>query len=205
MDSSSDPAEAFLELRHQYLHMFEDWAGGKGGLSYDQYTKSVGYNAPERVVELAIPFLSKDKPILDVGAGTGKVGKILSEQGFVVDGFDYSKNMLNRAQGKGYRNLWHLSIEDVIKFGTPIEENYGAIVSAGVFGDFTFAGFLEYLLQRIPVDVVSIGGEPKDWSIKGFVRSMETNNFHVKRDMMETCYIRPNGERILYRYVVAIR
>lgn len=69
----------------------------------------MGYVAPVLATD-ALQRYAEDrhKPILDVGCGTGIVGDILHRHGYrLIDGLDYSKDMLSKASEKGvYRIVY---------------------------------------------------------------------------------------------------
>ncbi len=69
--------------------------------------------------------------ILDVGCGTGLVGRHLAEAGYtIVDGLDLSVQMLEIARSRPYRRLHCASLSA----GLPFDDGaYGAALCVGVF------------------------------------------------------------------------
>jgi SAM-dependent methyltransferase len=123
---------------------------------YETAVDQFRYTAPRTLALLGRPFLRKGKPILDLGAGTGKVGESLVRAGFTVDGIDFSPEMLKKAKERGYRNTI------VARLGgnpPPVTEEYDALLSVGLFGDFLHYSHLLEILEatRYP-RVVAIAG-----------------------------------------------
>jgi len=91
-----------------------------------------GYVTPGRCAKaLDEAGADKAKPVLDIGCGSGLSGLALKTQGFtVIDGTDYSEEMLEQARPKGiYRTLWQGDLTDPDPERT---ETYDAVVAAGV-------------------------------------------------------------------------
>lgn len=111
-----------LKLLYRY------WAS-----TYDRVLGSFGYKAPDFAAEALREVLGDlDRPILDVGCGTGLTAKAARAQGATtLDGLDFSLDMLRQARGKGlYR---HLVAADVTK-PLPFREGaYPAMISSGLF------------------------------------------------------------------------
>ncbi|MXQ07198.1 methyltransferase domain-containing protein [Alphaproteobacteria bacterium GH1-50] len=77
--------------------------------SYDADVASWGYATPARLaLALRQSGANVEKPVLDVGCGTGLCGMALRAVGFdVIDGTDISPEMLARAEARGvYRQVW---------------------------------------------------------------------------------------------------
>lgn len=86
---------------------YDKWAE-----EYDKDMISYNYQAPVIAVrafsENAQKYaISKDAKVIDIGAGTGKIGELLSKEGYTnIDGLDISPDMLEVAKGKGcYKSL----------------------------------------------------------------------------------------------------
>ncbi|MGB5559841.1 MAG: methyltransferase domain-containing protein [Paracoccaceae bacterium] len=98
---------------------------------YDSdFVLGLGYSYPATVAriygDLATP---EDKPVADIGCGTGLVGAELG--GVAVDGMDISPEMLEIARGRGaYRALYEVDLTGDL---SALAANYGAVVSAGTF------------------------------------------------------------------------
>jgi SAM-dependent methyltransferase len=99
--------------------------------SYDEgFAAALGYVYPR---EVARAFLAAagagDRPVLDIGAGTGLVAEHL--RGLAVDGIDISAEMLAKAGAKGlYRAR---IVADLTRPLAIPDAAYGGFVSAGTF------------------------------------------------------------------------
>jgi predicted TPR repeat methyltransferase len=130
--------------------VYEDWAP-----KYEQnMQQDYGYIAPQIAVQaLARHCADRDTRILDLGCGTGLVGKELAGHGFrQIDGLDISPKMLDEARAKGiYGDLMIGDMTEPFDLGGRV---YGAAIGVGCFG----GGHLgpEHLLGMI--DSVAPGG-----------------------------------------------
>ncbi|MGK7875760.1 MAG: class I SAM-dependent methyltransferase [Xenococcaceae cyanobacterium] len=101
----------------------------------DEYDRDVegefGYIGPLRVVETLVQYLPKEAKILDAGAGTGLVGKVLHQQGYSnVEGMDISAGMLEKAAQKNVYTALHQKVMgEPLGFAT---DSFDGIVSVGV-------------------------------------------------------------------------
>jgi len=111
------------------IKLYNDWAK-----SYDKdFVKKSNYLSPLKISN----FFKKhstinDKPILDIGAGTGLIGKYLNKNNNKnIIGIDISSAMLKKAElKKCYSSLIAADVTKKI----PLENNsIGAVVSAGTF------------------------------------------------------------------------
>jgi predicted TPR repeat methyltransferase len=108
--------------------LYRDWAE-----TYDSdFVEAQDYAYPERVAAVYADRADLDAPVLDVGAGTGAVGRALAAAGCgVIDGLDIAPEMLDVARRKGgYRALIEADLTEPL----PIDAGaYGGAVSAGTF------------------------------------------------------------------------
>jgi len=101
--------------------------------SYDQeFAQGLGYVLPDAVADT---YQSRakpsDTPIVDIGCGTGLLGKALNSTDLVVDGFDISDAMLAHSRATGiYRDLLNIDVTGSIG---DYRNEYGAILSSGTF------------------------------------------------------------------------
>jgi SAM-dependent methyltransferase len=113
----------------ELMEAYRDWAD-----SYDSdLLEELGYVAPAIACDALKRYVKeKDSRILDVGCGTGIVGAMLHRDGYrVIDGIDYSPEMLKEAQEKGiYQRLIHADVRE--KLDIP-DGSYDAIISVGTF------------------------------------------------------------------------
>jgi predicted TPR repeat methyltransferase len=126
---SPGPGDAYaLRTPEDSRRLYRDWAE-----TYDaEFVEARRYAYPERVAAVYADRADPSAPVLDVGAGTGAVGRALVEAGCAaVDGLDISPEMLAVAARKGgYRAL----IEADLTQPLPIDAGaYGGAVSAGTF------------------------------------------------------------------------
>ena len=142
--------------------IYEDWA-----LTYEEnLQEDYGYIAPSIAADEFVRHCDdRDPRILDLGCGTGLVGKELFSRGFrTIDGLDYSPGMLAEADKKGiYGNLL---VGDMTQ---PLEldgHSYDAAIAVGCFGgghlgpqhlegiirSVTSNGLLVFYINGIPYD-----------------------------------------------------
>ena len=93
----------------------------------------MGFTGSARIADLlasALPDL--DQPVVDLGCGTGAVGRRLAQLGVTrLDGVDLSPEMLTIAARTGaYR---HLTVGDLNNLPQALNATYAATVSAGAF------------------------------------------------------------------------
>jgi ubiquinone/menaquinone biosynthesis C-methylase UbiE len=103
---------------------------------YDDICDFESYRAPEVAVDGFVGLaLDKSIRILDVGAGKGRIGRLLKNLGYKnVDAIDGTPAMLNVAKSNGlYKNYIHCLIHKDTKL--PIEDNtYDATIASGAMG-----------------------------------------------------------------------
>ncbi|MBL6856478.1 MAG: methyltransferase domain-containing protein [Rhodobacteraceae bacterium] len=110
--------------------LYDEWA-----VNYDRdLIEKYGYLAPKITVNRFNAFLpNRESSIVDVGCGTGLVGKELANQGFSnIDGYDISPEMLKIALlSKVYKKLKEI---DLNKRSKQITNPYDALICVGSFG-----------------------------------------------------------------------
>ena len=107
---------------------------------YDQWAKTYendldrdfGWYGPLRAVEAGVRFISKDARILDAGAGTGLVGKLLADQGYAnLVAMDLSEGMLAEARKKNvYKDLHQMVMGETLGFPS---DSFDAVFGVGIF------------------------------------------------------------------------
>lgn len=146
---SIDPAEHY-----------DSWAA-----SYDKdLLEDYGYSAPRIASEaLAVILPDRNAVILDVGCGTGLVGKELARYGFTrFIGVDVSPGMLAEAGKTGlYERLVRVDAEAE---GPGAPDAHDAVISVGSFGlghmgPDAMAGLVKCAKQGAPV-VIFMNAEP---------------------------------------------
>ena len=105
--------------------VYSDWAE-----SYERsLVAEMGYVAPRRIADLYLENSTDKSAVLDIGAGTGLLGRYL--EGLTVDAIDITPAMLDIAREKCiYREL---IIGDLKAKLAIDDEMYGGIVSCGTF------------------------------------------------------------------------
>ena len=100
--------------------------------SYDEdLDKDFGWLGPALALEACKKYVSTNARILDAGAGTGLVGKALSDAGYGnLTAIDMSPGMLEEARSKGvYRDLRRMVLGEKLDFP---DDSFDAVVSIGV-------------------------------------------------------------------------
>lgn len=184
---------------------FDDWAKGEGDddPDYDTYTRMREYRAPQRLVELALPYFGRAN-VLDVGAGTGQVGAILSAKGFTVDGIDFSSGMLEKAKNSGYRQLVQGDITRQVDI-EKMSKRYKNVISVGVFGDYQdpiWLLFLESILRER--STLAIAGKADDLN-DNLEDTLAHMSFEIRERHLEFGHKFSDETDIEYLYVVATR
>jgi predicted TPR repeat methyltransferase len=101
--------------------------------SYDtDFANALGWNYPKAIAETYLnQAMTTDRPIADIGCGTGLVAEALDCASDDIDGIDISEEMLAMAKEKG---LYRSTIKaDLTSSLDAIKNDYGAVVSAGTF------------------------------------------------------------------------
>lgn len=115
--------------KEELRDVYSEWAD-----KYDHdLLNEMGYKAPVAAGRMLQDYL-KDKAarVLDAGCGTGIVGELLHQDGYLnIEGLDYSEQMLEKAREKAvYKNL---SQGDLMGRLDIAENTYDAIISVGTF------------------------------------------------------------------------
>ena len=97
----------------------------------DDLNRDYGWLGPALTLEACKQYVPTDSGILDAGAGTGLVGKVLSQEGYSnITAIDMSPGMLEEARSKGvYRNLHRMVLGERLDFS---DNSFDAVVSIGV-------------------------------------------------------------------------
>jgi predicted TPR repeat methyltransferase len=109
--------------------LYGEWAS-----TYDaDVFADLGFTGSARIADLLAGVLpDPNQPVVDLGCGTGAVGRRLVELGVTtVDGVDLSPEMLAVAESTGaYRRLTASDLNDL---PTDLNARYAASISAGTF------------------------------------------------------------------------
>jgi len=94
------------------------------------FVAETGYVYPREIARLFLAEAGpEDRPVLDVGAGTGLVAEALGDP--TIDGLDISPEMLAKAEAKGlYRKRIVADLTGTLDIP---DGHYGGLVSAGTF------------------------------------------------------------------------
>ena len=108
---------------------FDAWAE----LYDDDVSTLLDWQGPVQAVKATMRHVPQTARILDAGAGTGLVGKILAENGYTdIVAVDLSQNMLELAEAKGvYRALLKADLTERQKF---VSGSFDAVMSVGTSG-----------------------------------------------------------------------
>ena len=110
------------------MNVYQEWAA-----DYDDDNDNLlgTVSQPMSVQILQEYVKNKELKIIDVGCGTGLVGRELERAGFVnFDGIDISKEMIDIAKRRGYSNLFIGSLNNKLPF---TDGEYDAALCVGVF------------------------------------------------------------------------
>jgi predicted TPR repeat methyltransferase len=108
--------------------------------NYEQVYITAGWHDPMKCAELAGEYLrdtTQTARVLDMGCGTGLVGKYLHEYGFrSIVGLDASSGMLAKAAEKGvYSELEELFLGRPDTFPNKHHNAYDAITASGILAE----------------------------------------------------------------------
>jgi SAM-dependent methyltransferase len=106
---------------------YDEWAKTYEG----DLDRDFGWYGPLYAVEAFARFVPKGARILDAGAGTGLVGKLLIEQGYDnLVAMDISNGMLDEARKKNaYREFHQMVMGEKLDFPS---DSFDAVVTVGV-------------------------------------------------------------------------
>ena len=113
---------------HKLKKVYRDWAEK---YDYDNDHVLGTVSQPKSVALLSTRLKDKSVKIIDIGCGTGLVGKNLKAEGFLYfDGIDISEDMLSIAKSRGYTNLFLGSLNKQLPVLT---DSYDCAMCIGVF------------------------------------------------------------------------
>lgn len=123
---------------------------------FTSHLSKLEYRAPDILVSAAKNHLPHPwSHVLDLGCGTGLVGKSLKGYAQRVDGVDLAAGMVSHAQASGYyHQVWQADLHEALSQAQATGTRYDLIVSADVF---IYVGALERMFQLVQ-QVLSIGG-----------------------------------------------
>ncbi|MCG8512403.1 MAG: class I SAM-dependent methyltransferase [Rhodospirillales bacterium] len=116
------------KTKDEVVDLYGEWAE-----TYDDELENNYYVAPERGAGVFAEHVAdREARIIDVGCGTGLVGRVLAARGFAaIDGLDISAEMLSQARRKGgYDKLFEADLTGPIDVA---DATYDAAISVGTF------------------------------------------------------------------------
>ncbi len=126
---SSFYERAYTIEEHETKDFYSAWAA-----TYDEeLVEGRAYAMPARCrAAFDAHVVDRRTPVIDLGCGTGLLGRELAELGFeTIDGIDYSPEMIERAHATGiYRDLWSADLNEPLDI---VDGAYGAAAAMGVF------------------------------------------------------------------------
>lgn len=129
--------------------LYRNWAA-----TYDEEISANGYASPVRTAEALVKCGAPlNKPVLDIGCGSGVSGLFLCDAGFTeLHGSDFSPEMLALAKDKGlYQNLHQADLRDPFEF---VIEPFPVIAAIGVLAP----GHAGPEVLETVVDLLTVGG-----------------------------------------------
>ena len=136
------PVNFAVELFDSYADRFEKHLVG-----------DLKYNSPEVMLKMLSGHLTKKLEILDIGCGTGLVGKLLKPHASKLVGVDLSKKMLEKAKlACDYDGLIEADIDQFLQ---GCDEKFDLVVAADVF---IYIGELASIFQSLS-RIIQKGGK----------------------------------------------
>jgi predicted TPR repeat methyltransferase len=137
---------------------------------YDDTLAAWQYRAPEDACDLLAPYLAEGARVLDVGCGTGLLGRALMQRGALqVDGIDISDASLRHAEERGcYARLIRHDLQ-VLPLPVP-EDAYDAAAAVGVMSYIADApALMRDLCRAVRRDgVITFTQRTDFWQERGF-------------------------------------
>jgi len=159
---SSTDLDALIEKlvnassREEKLEAYKAWA-----TRYDKDLDSKGYIAPELSISCLLPHVpDKHSLIYDAGCGTGRVGVLLSKEGYSnLIGADFSAEMLEVAEAANcYRELQSADYTQAIELD---DNSVDAAISVGVYSQEFKELFIKELTRIVkPRGVIVLSCRP---------------------------------------------
>ncbi|MFM8620618.1 MAG: class I SAM-dependent DNA methyltransferase [Candidatus Nanopelagicaceae bacterium] len=118
-----------LKTPEDNKQLYSKWAA-----TYEtDFVAKQGYKHPQVISEFFHQYVPEVRKVIDIGTGTGLVGKFLKElrPQIELDGIDISPEMLAEASKKGiYRNLYERDLTIPVM---DIDAPYDALITIGTF------------------------------------------------------------------------
>ena len=180
---------------------YNEWAR-----EYDaDLDEEFGWVGPKRAVDSFIQYVAEDARILDAGAGTGLVGKILAERGYSnLVAMDLSLGMLEEARKKNsYREFHQMVMGEPLDYTT---DSFDAVISIGVLtvGHAPASSFDELIRIVKPGGHIVFSLRPDVYRDSGFKDKQDALVAEGKWKLMEVSeefQALPKGEPDVYHQV----
>ena len=133
--------DAAVEQKYPSYEESATFYNSMTGDAFDEYAKAKGWTQPEHITKLIgkgqiVDIDPATTEILDIGAGTGTVGKFLSKRGFGgIVGIDAAENLLKKLKGvDAYKESRCMYIGmGVDKFPDDLKNRFDIVTAAGVW------------------------------------------------------------------------
>ena len=117
------------KTNHEVAELYDKWSK-----TYDHDLKIIrpGNKGAFKTVEWFVKYVHIDASVLDAGSGTGGVGELLFQRGYLnLTGMDISSGMLTEAKEKNIYKELHLGgLGEELKFP---KDTFEAVISVGLF------------------------------------------------------------------------
>ena len=210
--STMDKSEMDRSERVQWIYSSHD--NKELADRYDQWAKD--YEAdldecfvwlgPYKAVELFVSHVPrKEVRILDAGAGTGLVGKLLARQGYNnLVAMDLSVSMLEEARKKNaYQEFHQMVMGEPLDYAT---DSFDAVISIGVLtvGHAPASSFDELIRVTKPGGYIVFSLRPDVYRESGFKEkqdALESEGKWKLAEVSEAFQLLPKGEPDVYHQV----
>ena len=135
------PKNYVAELFDSYANLFDK-----------HLIDTLKYESPKNLLELLSLSINDKFAILDIGCGTGLMGKLLKPYASKIVGVDLSKEMLSKAKLTGTYD--ELIADDILEFLNKCNDKFDLVVSADVF---IYIGELSNIFMGL-VEIIKAGG-----------------------------------------------
>jgi len=184
---------------------YDEWAK-----TYDEdLDKDFGWVGPLFAVETAVKYVQKDARILDAGAGTGLVGKLLSERGYTnLVAMDLSEGMLDQARTKNvYQEFHQMVMGQTLAFPS---DSFDAVISVGVLtvGHAPASSLDELIRVTRPGGHVVFSLRPDVYKGNGFKEkhaALESQGRWKLAEVSDPVQVLPKGEPEVFHQVWVYR
>lgn len=180
---------------------YDRWAN-----DYDKdLEKDFAYRAPRVAAEYFAKYVPTEARILDAGAGTGLVGKVLTEMGYSnLIAMDMSQGMLEEARKKNvYRQLYRMVMGEKLDFDT---DSFDTVICVGTLtlGHAPASSLNEPLRITKPTGHIVYTLRPDIYEEKGFKEihnELESDGMWRLVEVSEEIQVLPKGEPDIYHQV----